>query len=125
MPLRRSRLVAWIAAFAVLLQALWPVLSHARPKNQPLLASICTVDGVTHLLEIKTGKAPLDERAAKHGEHCKLCVFGDAKDAAVFSGDFDSFLLKSISSEDPASPKASFHPATLSPAHPRAPPAAS
>ena len=40
MPLRRNRLIAWIAAFAVLLQALWPLLSHARPKDPSLLALV-------------------------------------------------------------------------------------
>jgi hypothetical protein len=81
MPYRRNRPVAWIAAFAVLLQALWPLLSHARPRGPSVAVPVCTIDGITHYLEFKTGRTPLDERSASHGEHCKLCVFGDGKPA--------------------------------------------
>ena len=93
MFLRRNRLAALLAAFAVMLQALWPLLSHARPKDPSLLVPVCTVDGVTHYLDLKSGKAPLDERSALHGEHCKLCVFGDGKALAVPSLDVAVFLL--------------------------------
>jgi hypothetical protein len=122
MPLRRNRLVAWIATFAVLLQALWPLLSHARPKDASLLVPVCTIDGVTHFLELKTGKTPLDERSSSHGEHCKLCVFGGDKVAVVVAP--DAVVL--ISGALQARPLAKFVPLSVSAhrsrAHPRAPP---
>lgn len=122
MQLSRRRSVAWIAAFAVLLQALWPLLSHARPKDASLLVPVCTVDGVTHFLEIKTGKTPLEERRSSHGEHCKLCVFGGDKVAAVVA----PVSVALISGTSQAVPLAKFVPLAVStrrsPAHPRAPP---
>jgi hypothetical protein len=118
-----KRFAALAAVFAVTLQALWPLLSHARPKNESLLAPVCTVDGVTHYLDLKTGKTPLDERSAQHGEHCKMCVFGDGKEVALVAPDFLPFLFKNYSKQNSETPKASFHQATLLPAHPRAPPA--
>ena len=125
MPLRRNRHVAWIAACAVLLQALWPLLSHARPKDPSLLVPICTIDGVTHFLEIKTGKTPLEERSSSHGEHCKLCVFGGDKVAAIVAPDsivLLSGIFQTVPGElfDPGLPSI-----YRSPAHPRAPPAVS
>ena len=118
------RFAALAAIFAITLQALWPLLSHARPKDVALLAPLCTVDGITHYLEIKAGKpTPLDERSAQHGEHCKLCVFGGDRDAAVpYSNAL--VLVVQASTPDislPAGPPAD--PLHLLSARPRAPPA--
>jgi hypothetical protein len=125
MPFRRNRLVAWIAAVAVLLQALWPLLSHARPKDPALLVPICTIDGVTHFLEIKAGKTPLEERTSSHGEHCKLCVFGDGKGVALVAIDFSPFTPENRSSRESGTSKAFIRQVTLYSAHPRAPPVVS
>jgi hypothetical protein len=123
MPLRRHRPVAWIAAFAVLLQALWPLLAHARPQDAALQVPICAVSGIVHDLEIKLGKTPLDDSSSKQGEHCKLCVFGTAKGVALLATpapavpDFASAGQKVVLAPVPFS-----GPASRSPAHPRAPP---
>jgi len=123
MPLQRNLLAAWIAAFAVMLQALWPLLSHARPRDPSLLVPICTIDGITHYLELKSGKTPLDERSALHGEHCKLCVFGDAKAVAVAALDISVFLLVDNKTHKAVyRPVPSPEPANHPPAQPRAPP---
>jgi hypothetical protein len=119
------RFSALAAVFAVSLQALWPLLSHARPKDFALLTPLCTVDGITHYLEIKTGKTtPLEQRSAQHGEHCKLCVFGDDKAVAVSSLDVSVFLLAGNTGDRTALRAKPFHelPKILS-ARPRAPPA--
>jgi len=124
MPLRRSRHVAWIAAAAVLLQALWPLLSHARPKDMSLQVPVCTIDGVTHFLEIKTGKTPLEERTSSHGEHCKLCVFGDGKQ--LLNAVADPVVAPRVTSHQVVILQSPFQEQLqrLS-AHPRAPPAVS
>jgi hypothetical protein len=117
------RFAAIAAAFAVTLQALWPLLSHARPKELSLLAPLCTVDGVTHYLEIKAGKpTPLDERSAQHGEHCKLCVFGGDRDAAVQPRIELAFVSPATIPVISSSAVTFSRPAYLLPAHPRAPP---
>jgi len=123
MPLRRNRLVAWIAAFAVVLQALWPLLSHARPKDPSLMVPVCTIDGVTHYLDLRTGKTPLDERTALHGEHCKLCFFGGDRLQALPPASVDFLQVPAFNAETPAAPPAAnYHSASASPAQPRAPP---
>ncbi len=123
MPLRRNSLVAWIAAFAVVVQALWPLLSHARPKDSSLLVPVCTIDGITHYLEIKTGKTPLDERTALHGDHCKLCFFGVQKFIALTPQNVVSFLAPDASDPIAISQPFSFsEPASHPSAQPRAPP---
>lgn len=126
MPLRGNRFAALIAVFAVVLQALWPLLSHARPKDPTLLVPLCTIDGVTHYLELKSGKTPLDERSATHGEHCKLCVIGEGKIAAVSSSDVSAFPLVPSSDRSPVflARKLSQPPHLLL-AQPREPPAVS
>ena len=123
MPLRRNSLVAWIAAFAVLLQALWPLLSHARPNGPALLVPVCTVDGITHYLDLKSGKTPLENRSATYGEHCKLCVFGGDRGfeaVAPLVPVFHAFDQKSLKAISP--PIRFAEPATHRPAQPRAPP---
>ena|SRR6185436_13107148 len=123
MFLRRNRFVALLAAFALVLQALWPLLSHARPQDRPLLAPVCTVDGVTHYLEIKAGgTSPLDQRSARHGEHCKMCVFGDGKDVALAASDRAPFLLRNLSQQNSEIPGTPHHQAALLPSQARAPP---
>jgi hypothetical protein len=123
MPLRRNRLVAWIAAFAVVVQALWPLLAHARPKDPSLLVPVCTIDGITHFLEIKTGKTPLDERTALHGDHCKLCVFGAQKVVALTPQNAVAFLASDAIDPIAISQPVSFsEPASHPSAQPRAPP---
>jgi hypothetical protein len=125
MPFRRNRLVAWIAAFAVLLQALWPLLSHARPKDPTLQVPLCSVDGALHVLEIRIGKStPLDKRAAAHGEHCKLCVFGDGK--TVLHAVVDSVVTSGVASDNVVKIESPFQEQLhLLSTHPRAPPAVS
>ncbi len=124
MMLSRSirRFAALAAVLAVTLQALWPLLSHARPKEAALLAPVCTVDGVTHYLEIKPGRTPLDERSASHGEHCKLCVFGGDRDAVLPSAIAPVLVAQSTMPDIrlPAGPPAD--PLHLLSARPRAPP---
>ena len=56
------------------LQALWPLLAQARPRSVTLVP-VCTVDGVTHYLELKAGETPLEKRTASNHEHCAFCSF--------------------------------------------------
>ena len=126
LSLSGRRLAALAAAFAVALQALWPLLSHARPQDPSLLVPLCTVEGVTHYLELKTGKTPLDERTALHGDHCQLCVFGADRHAAISSGHATPRAVSSCTDSTNffhASPLP--EPLSRSPAQPRAPPAVS
>jgi len=126
MILARSmkRFAALAAVFAITLQALWPLLSHARPNDISLLAPLCSVDGATHYLEIKAGKpTPLDQRSAQHGEHCKLCVFGDGKSLALVAPVSISLLTGKEGDETAVSFQSPFESPLLLPSQPRAPPA--
>ena len=125
MLFRSMRRAAAIAAMlAITLQALWPLLSHARPKDPSLLVPVCTVDGITHYLEIKSGRTtPLDERSASHGEHCKLCVFGGDRDVAVLPANVPVLIAQASQSEVSHSAKQCTVPLYLFASRPRAPPA--
>ena len=115
---------AFAAVFAITLQALWPLLSHARPKDPSLLVPVCTVDGITHNLEIKSGRTtPLDERSASHGEHCKLCVFGGDRDVAVLPANVPALIAEASQSEVSPSAEQCTVPLYLFSSRPRAPPA--
>jgi hypothetical protein len=79
----RKRFPAWLAILAISLQAAWPLIAQAKPRQPGHLVPLCTVDGVTHYLEIPGGKAPVEQRSATFHEHCTLCVFGAERLAAV------------------------------------------
>jgi hypothetical protein len=112
---------SYVAALAIALQALWPLLVHARPKSAPLLVPVCTVEGVTHYLELPSVDAPLEKRAASHHEHCAYCMVGDDRIDAprlVVPRCADSARFLSIPNFSVLVPEQS----QASPAHPRAPP---
>jgi len=69
------RLGRWLAILAIALHAAWPLLANARPKSVHLMP-LCTVEGVTHYIELPGGKSPLDESANTHREHCSFCFLG-------------------------------------------------
>ena len=73
---RMRKLGSWLGIAALALQLGWPLLAGALPRAVALVP-LCTVDGVTHYLEVPTGKNPLEHSAA-HGEHCPLCFAGHA-----------------------------------------------
>jgi Protein of unknown function (DUF2946) len=120
---RRSAALAATAAIA--LQAFWPLLAQARPRDATLPVVLCSVDGATHGREIGIGKStPLEERSASHGEHCKLCVFGDGK--TVLNTAVDAVSTPRVSSCKVLKPESSFREQLpLLSASPRAPPQAS
>ena len=116
------RVAALAAIFALALQALWPLVAQARPRIAGELVPVCTIEGVTHYLELPAGKSPLEERSASHGEHCQLCVFGAERNVApVFQ---DEFLVSQPETSRPSSRVVpGTEPLDHPPAQPRAPPA--
>ena len=120
--LRKSAAIA--AMLALVLQALWPLVSQAAPRERSELVPLCTIDGVTHFLELKLGKTPLEKRTALHGDHCKLCVFGADRLVALPPSSMAALVVEQPESRPLAAsttrlPESFSHP----PAQPRAPPA--
>ena len=72
----RIRVGTLLAILALALQVAWPLLANAKPRSVALVP-LCSVDGVTHYLEVPTGNTPLEE-SASHGDHCPLCFLGHA-----------------------------------------------
>src|SRR5258706_1141579 len=70
-----KRIGAWLAIFAIALQAAMPLIASAQPRSVALVP-LCTVDGVTHYVEVPLGKTPAAPPAG-HGDHCALCFVGD------------------------------------------------
>jgi hypothetical protein len=119
---RHLRTGSLAAILAVLLNALWPLLAHARPADS-LAIPVCTVGGETHYIEIERGDSPLEQRSKAQHDHCKLCVFGAERAIALPSG-APVLSLRGASQAavpPPPAPPASF--AFISTARSRAPPA--
>ena len=70
----KVRLTAWFAIAAIVLQGLWPLLANARPASS-ILVPICTVEGVTHYVELPSGGTPKEGTAAGQHDHCAFCAF--------------------------------------------------
>src|SRR2546421_8419179 len=62
------RLGNWLAILAIALNAAWPLIASAKPKSVHLVP-LCTVEGVTHYLEVPGGTTP-------HHDHCSFCFLG-------------------------------------------------
>jgi len=76
MPLYRNRAVAILAMLAMALQALWPLVAQAKPDVPGVRVPVCTIEGITHYVELPASQSPAEQRSAAHHEHCKMCVFG-------------------------------------------------
>ena len=125
MPLYRNRTAALLAIFAVALQALWPLLAQAKPTVPGERVPVCTIEGITHYVELPAVDTPVEKRSAAHHEHCKMCVFGAEKLAALPVAAPPVVL---VAGRERAADAISAVPASNSfpkPALPRAPPIAS
>jgi len=71
----RRRPAAYLAILAIALQAFWPLLAQAKPKNV-VLVPVCTVQGVTHYIELPSSGTPVEQKAATQHDHCSFCSFG-------------------------------------------------
>lgn len=114
----------WLAILAIALQALWPLIAQAKPAASSVLLPVCSVDGVTHYIELAPSDPPLDQNSAVHREHCQLCVFGGDRVAALPAASIPVLVVETAFEGAPlrsivASPET---PSYL-PAQPRAPPA--
>jgi len=104
------------------LNALWPLLALAQPKDPWLSATICSVDGGVRSIDLTDGKLPADG-APVHQKHCKLCVVGGDRAPALVPGPVVSLQNAAPAAETPAPvPVAEFRSTFSSPAQPRAPP---
>lgn len=68
------KLGTWLGVAAIALQIALPLLAGALPRSMALVP-LCTVDGITHYVEVPTGKSPVDPSSA-HAGHCALCCLG-------------------------------------------------
>jgi len=120
---RHRSIAAWLAIAAMALQALWPLVAQAKPRAVALVP-VCTVDGVTHYLELKTGDTPLEQKSASHQDHCAFCSFESGRGAALPSAPVVPFVPQDPAEAaiDAASPPQAQSLHVLL-ARPRAPPA--
>jgi hypothetical protein len=108
------RVAALVALLAITLQALWPLLAQARPRDPSLQVPICTVDGSAHFIDLDTGKT------VPH-EHCKLCLMGT--DKALEAPAVPGLQVAERRDQSVDGSASSFSPAPLCvSARPRAPP---
>lgn len=69
---KRNPLAFWLAVIATACNILWPLLAQARVRAATVPVPVCTIEGVTHYLELPTGKAPLPG-SGEH-KHCSVCT---------------------------------------------------
>jgi hypothetical protein len=125
MPLYRNRTAALLAIFALALQAFWPLLAQAKPRLPGERVPLCTIEGITHYIELPAVDTPVEQRSAAHHEHCKMCVFG-AEKMAVAASTAPQVAFSVFVDEPRACVAAHFSPPAFErPALPRAPPLAS
>jgi hypothetical protein len=123
--LRGNRFGKWLAMSAMALNALWPLISQAQPKEPELFTTICTLEGM-QTVELPVGKVPFDDSAGKHQKHCKLCIGGNDRTQALVSAPADAFRSPIFAVESPSAlPAAEVRATSASLAQPRAPPALS
>jgi hypothetical protein len=123
MLLRRNRFASVLAMLAMALQAFWPLLAQAQPKDPTLYAPICSVQGDGTMVDLSGGKFPVDDGAGKHQKHCKLCVGGNDRVQVLVLAPVDAFRSPVFVAENPAAlPPAAVRSTSASPAQPRAPP---
>jgi hypothetical protein len=121
--MKQRPVAAYLAILAIALQALWPLLAQAKPKNA-VLVPVCTVQGVTHYIELPSNGTPVEQHAASQHDHCSFCSFGGERAALA------SFLPPVLSARiDETAPRhvavSEVRSAKPYSARPRAPPAVS
>ena len=125
MPLYRNRTAALLAIFALALQALWPLLAQAKPAVPGERVPVCTIEGITHYVELPALDTPVEKRSAAHHEHCKVRVFGTEKLAVAGSPAPRAALAAALGAPRACVAAPAFPSAFERPALPRAPPLAS
>lgn len=122
MTRRRRRIALFLASVAIGLQALWPLLAQAKPGSATLVP-VCTVEGVTHYIELPAANTPLEERSSSSHEHCAFCMLAAdriscpsaAESWLLVAADISSVVLVSL-------PAPRMQLLARSPGRPRAPP---
>ncbi len=89
-----KRFGTWLGVAAIALQVALPLLAGALPRSVALVP-LCTVDGVTHYVEVPTGKSPVDESNG-HAGHCSLCCVG----GTALAGAPSSFVIPAAAPAD-------------------------
>jgi hypothetical protein len=74
MPLKQStrRFGSWLAMLAMALNALWPLLAHARPGDSGLLIEICTSTGMKWIAADGSEQYPAQKDLLPHCAFCSL-----------------------------------------------------
>ena len=120
---RRRSIGVYLAVLAMALNALWPLLAQAKPSSVTLVP-VCTVQGVTHYIELPGGNSPLEQKSSAQHEHCSYCSFGAER--AALSPFLQSIISTRIEEARPLHVDAcESRSERSSNARPRAPPAAS
>jgi hypothetical protein len=74
-PSRTTRRIAALAAvFGIALQALWPFVAQARPRDA-ISVPVCSAEGSHRSIDLPIG----NPNAGKGAEHCKHCLLGDGQ----------------------------------------------
>jgi hypothetical protein len=121
--MKPNRIAAYLAALAMALNGLWPLIAQAKPRSVTLIP-VCTVQGVTHYIELPGGNSPLEQKSSAQHEHCSYCSFGGER--VALPPLLQSIISTSVEQAQPPHVDAcELRSERSSHARPRAPPAVS
>ncbi|HYL25166.1 MAG TPA: DUF2946 family protein [Burkholderiales bacterium] len=116
----RRQIATYLAVLAIAIQGFGPLLQQGRASSV-VLVPLCTVDGVTHYLELPA--APAKQGAPGQHEHCSLCTVGADRLAFLPALDAKLFVPSAASARPPMSSAKVLQSQALRFSRPRAPPA--
>ncbi len=77
---RPYQFASWMAVLVMVLNALWPLVAHARPAGAAGMVEVCTAQGVKFVPGSSESPADQGGNAGKHLQpHCPLCSMGGEK----------------------------------------------
>ena len=116
----KRRLTAWLAIFGMVLNALWPLLATAAPRE--FVAPVCSMVGTT--VAVDAAGMPAQPAPAKSpAPHCPFCTTGSDHNPALATAQTIAFAppVAAVRVPAPVAEHGSYF--LILAAHPRGPPA--
>jgi hypothetical protein len=113
------RFSAWLAILGMVLNALWPLLAHAAPRE--FVAPICSMVGTT-AAQVMEGGLPPPAPLKSVAPHCPFCSLGSDQQPLLAAAEIPAFVPLLLAAPPPPAKIVVFSATIASAAHPRGPP---
>lgn len=88
------KFTAWLAILAIALNALWPLLANAAPKD--FSGPICSMAGTKSVPSDFDGIPGMPNPGKSFSQHCPLCVGGSDSAIGLVSEPVISFAVRQL-----------------------------